>query len=60
MVCFLYGLLMEVLQFLLTSYRSLELYDVFANTSGIIFAVLLLKAFENKLIRFKEDKHKIK
>ncbi len=53
-ICFLYGLLMELLQTLLTNYRSSEWYDVLANTSGIVFAVVLLKIFENKLIRIKE------
>jgi len=53
-ICFLYGGLMELLQTLLTNYRSSEWYDVLANTSGIVFAVVLLKIFENKLIRIKE------
>ncbi|MEW7293082.1 VanZ family protein [Aquimarina sp. 2304DJ70-9] len=51
--CFLYGFLMESLQFLLTSYRSFEWYDVMANTSGIVFAALFLKVLENKLVSFK-------
>ncbi len=50
-ICFFYGILMELLQTLLTSYRSSEWYDVLANTSGIIFAVFFLKVFENKLVR---------
>jgi len=53
-VCFVYGALMETLQYFLTSYRSFEWNDMLANTSGIIFAALLLKVFENKLISFKE------
>ncbi len=55
-ICFLFGILMEALQSLLTSYRSSEWYDIVANTSGMIFAVLLLKIFENKLIRLKKRK----
>ncbi|GAA4276941.1 VanZ family protein [Aquimarina mytili] len=54
-VCFFYGVLMESLQFLLTSYRSFEWFDVLANTSGIIFAVLFLKVLENKLVSFKKN-----
>ncbi len=53
-ICFFYGGLMELLQMLLTNYRSPEWYDILANTSGIIFAVVLLKVFENKLIIFKK------
>ncbi len=53
-ICFFYGGLMELLQMLLTNYRSPEWYDMLANTSGIIFAVVLLKVFENKLIIFKK------
>ncbi len=53
-ICFFYGILMEVLQNLLTNYRSAEGYDVLANTSGIIFAAILLKVFGNKLLRFKK------
>ncbi|MDY8136703.1 VanZ family protein [Aquimarina sp. 2201CG5-10] len=51
---FLFGLLMEVLQALLTSYRSSEWFDALANTTGIIFAAFLLKLVENKIIRVKE------
>lgn len=53
-ICFCYGLLMEVLQGLLTTYRSSEWFDVLANTSGIIFAVIILKLIENKLIIIRE------
>ncbi len=55
LICFFYGILMEMLQNFLTNYRSSEWYDVLANTSGIIFAVLFLKVFENKLVRFKKS-----
>ncbi len=57
-ICFLYGFLMESMQFLLTSYRSFEWYDVMANTSGIIFAVLFLKVLENKLVSFQGNEKK--
>ncbi|WP_160114721.1 VanZ family protein [Aquimarina sp. AU474] len=55
-ICFFYGGLMELLQATLTNYRSSDWYDVLANTSGIIIAVILLKVFENKLIRFNKEK----
>ncbi len=56
LICFFYGGLMEILQMLLTNYRSPEWNDMLANTSGIIFAVILLKVFENKLIIFNNKK----
>lgn len=53
---FFYGGLMEILQMVLTTYRSSDWYDVIANTSGIIFAVILLKVFENKIIKLSKRK----
>jgi VanZ family protein len=52
MLVFLYGVLMEVLQQVLTDYRVADIYDVLANSSGIFFGVL----FFEKRIRneFKE------
>ncbi len=47
---FVFGVLMEILQAVLTSYRSPEWNDILANTSGIVFAVFILKLFKNKLI----------
>lgn len=52
--CVLYGMLMEVLQALLTNYRSSEWYDVIANTSGTIFAVLILSVFRKKLVNLRK------
>ncbi|MDH7445367.1 VanZ family protein [Aquimarina sp. 2201CG14-23] len=52
-LAFLFGILMEFFQAILTSYRSSEWYDVLANTSGIIFAAIVLKMLQNKLVRFK-------
>ena len=37
---FLYGILMEILQGLLTTTRSPSIYDVLFNTFGILFSVL--------------------
>ncbi len=56
LICFLYGLAMEIAQATLTDYRSFDWKDVLANTSGIIFVVILLKMFENKLIRFESSR----
>lgn len=56
--CFIYGLLMEVMQVTLTNYRYAEWFDILANTSGIIIAVLLLKLFGYKLVIFKNHIYK--
>jgi len=50
---FLFGILMEFLQAVLTSYRSPEWNDVLANTSGIVFAIIILKTLKNKLINLR-------
>ena len=50
-----YGLLMEYLQKELTDYRMFDWLDALANTTGIIFAVVLLKIVENKLISYIVD-----
>jgi len=50
---FVFGILMEILQATLTSYRNPDWYDVLANTTGIIFALITLKLLKNKLIRWK-------
>ncbi|MCF6239786.1 MAG: VanZ family protein [Bacteroidales bacterium] len=38
-----YGILMEFLQYILTTYRSLELLDILANTSGAFAAWYIYK-----------------
>jgi VanZ family protein len=49
---FLFGILMEILQQVLTSYRQADLYDVFANSFGIIIAYIV---FEKLIFKgFKE------
>ena len=44
---FIYGIIIEILQGVLTDYRQADLYDVFANFSGIavgiVFFILVLK-----------------
>lgn len=37
-----FGIIIEVLQDTMTSYRSLDVFDIIANTSGVILVVLLL------------------
>ena len=43
-----YGILMEVLQGTLTTYRSPDVLDVVANSTGAMFGVLFIKGFLKK------------
>ncbi len=52
---FAYGILMEILQATLTSYRSPDWKDVIANTSGIVLAVFLLIILKNKIVTYKTN-----
>ncbi|MCG9971543.1 VanZ family protein [Christiangramia crocea] len=38
--CFIFGMLIEVLQGTLTSYRTPDWWDILANSTGVILAVL--------------------
>ena len=38
-----YGIIIEVLQSALTTYRQADLYDVIANSAGVLFAVILFR-----------------
>ena len=38
-----YGIVIEVLQYVLTTHRTLDIYDIMANTLGTLLAVLALK-----------------
>ena len=42
-----YGIILEVLQGKLTSYRSADFYDAIANTLGIVIATVFFKKFLN-------------
>jgi len=50
---FLVGVLMEILQGVLTNYRNPDWYDILANTSGIIIAMLFLMMLKNKIVKVK-------
>ncbi|MDT0557720.1 VanZ family protein [Ichthyenterobacterium sp. W332] len=47
--CFSYGTIIEILQPRLSEYRAFDYYDIVANTLGIVFAVLAIIAFKNKV-----------
>ena len=48
-----FGIFIEVLQDTLTSYRELDLYDIFANTIGVVVAGVFVWIMRNYLIRLK-------
>ncbi|MFI1771844.1 VanZ family protein [Thalassobellus citreus] len=43
----IFGIIIEVLQETLTVYRSMDVYDVFANSSGVLLTVLVLVLKKN-------------
>ncbi|MFC4633989.1 VanZ family protein [Dokdonia ponticola] len=50
-ICFmavLYGVLMEVLQGTLTSYRTPDTWDILANTAGSVLALIACLVYVNK------------
>ena len=48
-LCVFYGIIIEVLQTTLTSYREGSLLDIVANTVGVLLALLIFnKVFEKK------------
>lgn len=44
-----YGIILEVLQDILTTYRQADLYDIVANSAGVIFAVILFNKMKKVL-----------
>jgi VanZ family protein len=47
---FLYGILMEIIQYFFIEGRSGEFYDVLANTGGILLAFLIMWIYKTKFI----------
>lgn len=45
----MFGMLIEVLQGVLTSYRQPDFLDVIANTTGVLVAALIFLLFKQKL-----------
>ena len=41
-LAFIYGFVIEILQLILTSYRSFDLLDILANGVGTVFAILTI------------------
>ncbi|CAM1364410.1 VanZ like family protein [Tenacibaculum sediminilitoris] len=46
--CFLYGIIIEALQITVTSYRSGEILDIIANSTGILIAFIIYNYFFKK------------
>lgn len=46
--CILYGMLLEVLQSILTSYRTASYLDILANSIGVVIGALAFLFFEKK------------
>lgn len=47
--CFIYGIVIEVLQATITSYRTGSYLDILANSTGIALATLVFHLFEKKI-----------
>ena len=45
MIAFIYGIIVEVLQGTFTTYRTEDIADVFANSLGVVFAILLVISY---------------
>jgi VanZ family protein len=48
--CVIFGIVIEVLQGTLTTYRTASLLDVLANTVGVLVAMLLFKRVYKKIV----------
>lgn len=46
--CILFGIIIEVLQYLLTTYRTGDYLDVFANSLGVLLALVIFNLFFRK------------
>ena len=47
--CFIYGIIIELLQTTITSYRTASYLDIVANSIGIALAVFVFHVFEKKI-----------
>ncbi|HER40824.1 MAG TPA: teicoplanin resistance protein VanZ [Salinimicrobium catena] len=53
LVVIVFGIFIEVLQDRLTTYRQLDLYDVLANSIGVVSAGIIVWLLKDSLIRLK-------
>ena len=50
--CIIFGIIIEILQGVITSYRTASYLDIVANTIGVLLAVLIFHVFEKKISVF--------
>ena len=50
--CFVFGIIIEILQGIITSYRTASFLDILANTIGVLLAVVIFHVFEKKISVF--------
>ena len=50
--CFIFGIMIEILQGIITSYRTASYLDILANTIGVLLAVVIFHVFEKKISVF--------
>jgi VanZ family protein len=50
--CFIFGIIIEILQGVITSYRTASYLDIVANTIGVLLAVVIFHVFEKKISVF--------
>lgn len=48
-ITFVYGMIIEVLQGALTDYRTADVYDLLANSAGILIGILVVYVFRNQI-----------
>lgn len=46
--CIFYGIILEVLQGTITSYRTADSFDIVANATGVLFALLIFNQVSKK------------
>jgi len=52
-ISIMFGIIVEVLQDQLTTYRSMDIYDVLANTFGVLLALLIIVLKRNFDVKIK-------
>jgi VanZ family protein len=50
--CIIFGIIIEILQGVTTSYRTASYLDIVANTIGVLLAVVIFHVFEKKISVF--------
>ena len=50
--CIIFGIIIEILQGVITSYRIASYLDIVANTIGVLLAVVIFHVFEKKISVF--------